>query len=164
MIRIDLTRQDANHPDRRKRHSSRASCEAGGRRYESTGPAPIYKLTTLLLLHGHGGEHFEAWDDRSPFGKPGGLAMRGRVRNWARLVKGKPVFNKDAPSEVDFSSHERELVARAAGRVVELTEVGPARPENERTAPSCPSDGPDHRPEQDPASAGLIGARPPEAA
>ena len=124
----------------------------------------MYKIVTLLWLHGHDGEPFEVWDDLSPFGKPGGLAMTGRVRNWARLVKGKPVFNKDTSSEVDFSSHERRLVARAAGRVVELTEMGPARPENERTAPSCPLGGHDHRPEQDRASTGLLGARPPEAA
>ena len=79
MIRIDLTRQNANHPDRRKRHPSRASCEVGGRCYEATGPAPIYKLVTLLWLHGHGGEDFEVWDDRDPFNKPGGLAMTGRA-------------------------------------------------------------------------------------
>ena len=48
------------------------------RRFEAWGPAPIYKLATLLWLHGHGGEHFEVWDDLSPFGRPGGLAMRGR--------------------------------------------------------------------------------------
>ncbi len=67
--------------------------------------------------------------------------MRGRVRNWARLVKGKPVFDKDAPSAVDFSSHDRMLVAQAAGRVVDLTETDSVRPENARTAPSRNSDG-----------------------
>ncbi len=96
MIRVQMIRQDTRHPDRRCRHQGRAWCEVAGRRFEAEGPAPIYKLATLLWLHGHCGEEFEVWDDRSPTGKPGGLAMRGRVRNWARLVKGKPVFDKDA--------------------------------------------------------------------
>ncbi len=67
-----------------------------GRRFEAEGPAPIYKLTTLLWLHGHGDEEFEVWDDRSPAGKPGGLAMPGKVRNWAYLVRGKPSFTRKA--------------------------------------------------------------------
>ena len=90
MIRIDLTRQNINHPDHSKRHPARASCEVGGQRYETTAPGLIYKLSTLLWLHGHGGERYEVWDDVSPFGRPGGLALRGPVRNWARIVKGKP--------------------------------------------------------------------------
>ncbi len=86
------------------------------------------------------------WDDLSPFGGTGGLAMTGKVRNWARLVNGKSKFDKDAPSAVDFSSHDRMLVAQAAGRVVDLTETDSARPENGRTAPSRPSDGPERPP------------------
>ena len=77
MIRIDVIQQNSNHLDRRKRHPSRASCEIAGRRYETTGPAPIYKLSTLLWLHGHGNAEFEVWDDVSPFDKPGGLAKTG---------------------------------------------------------------------------------------
>ncbi len=164
MIRFDMIRQDTRHPDKRHRHQGWAICEVAGRRFEAKGPAPIYKLATLLWLHGHVGEHFEVWDDLSPFGNPGGLAMRGRVRNWARLVKGKPVFDKDAPSAVDFSSHDRMLVAQAAGRVVDLTETDSVRPENARTAPSAPSDGPDHIPGPDRASTRVSGARPPEVA
>ena len=53
------------------------------------GPAPIYKLPTLLWLHGHGGADFEVHDDVSPTGRLGGLAMTGQVRNWVWLVKGK---------------------------------------------------------------------------
>ena len=68
IIRIDMTRQDTRHPDRRKRQPGRASCEVAGRRFETEGPAPIYKLATLLWLHGHGGEHFEVHDDISPLG------------------------------------------------------------------------------------------------
>ncbi len=52
---------------------------------------------TLFWLHGHGGEDFEVHDDRSPTGGPGGLTLRGQVRNWARLVKEKPVFDRDTP-------------------------------------------------------------------
>ena len=84
------------HPDRRRRHQGRASCEAAGRRFEAQGPAPIYKLATLLWLHGHGGETFEVWDDLDPFGNPGGLALLGQARNWARLVKGKLSFERRA--------------------------------------------------------------------
>ncbi len=51
MIRIDFTRQNINHPDRRKQHPSRASCEVAGQRYETTGPAPVYKIASLLWLH-----------------------------------------------------------------------------------------------------------------
>ncbi len=146
MIRIKMLRSNTRHPDKRRRHQGRASCVVAGRRFEAQRSAPIYKITTLLWLHGHGGADFEVWDDLSPFGKPGGLAMRGRVQNWARLVKGKPVFNRDAPPEVDFSSHDRRLVAQAAGRVAESTETDSARPENVHTAPSRTSDGPEAPP------------------
>ncbi len=78
MICIDFIRQDTRHPVKRRRHQGRASCEVAGRRYETTGPAPIYKIATLLWLEGHEGERFEVWDDRDPFGEPGGLALRGR--------------------------------------------------------------------------------------
>ncbi len=110
------------------------------------------------------GQEREVWDDVSPTGKPGGLAIRGRVRNWARLVKGKPVFGKDALSEMDCSQHERKLVARAAGRVVDLAEMDSPRPENARTDATRPSDGPEYPQQQDRTSTRLIGARPPEAA
>ena len=114
MIRVQMIRQDTRHPDKSRRHHGRASCEVAGRRFETEGPAPIYKLTTLLWLHGHGGEDFEVWDDVSPFGKPGGLAMRGKVRNWARLVNGKPGFNRQAQSEEDFTPEERTAIAQVA--------------------------------------------------
>ena len=155
VIRVQMIRSDTRHPDKRRRHQGRASCEVAGRRFETEGPAPIYKLTTLLWLHGHGGADFEVWDDVSPFGKPGGLALRGQVRNWARLVKGKPTFGKDAPCEMDFSSGERDLVAQAAGRV---TETDSPRPENARTARSHPSNGPEHPQGQDRAPAAFATA------
>ncbi len=75
IIRIDMIQQDTRHPNKRRRHQGRASCDVVGRCFEAKGPAPIYKLATLLWLHGHVGEHFEVWDDLSPFGNPGGLAM-----------------------------------------------------------------------------------------
>ena len=63
MIRIDMIQQDTRHPDKRLRHYGRAWCEVDGRRFETKGPAPIYKLTTLLWLHGHRGKEFEVWDE-----------------------------------------------------------------------------------------------------
>ncbi len=150
MIRIDMIRSDTNHPDKRRRHPSRARCEVAGRCFEVQGLAPIYKLATLLWLHGHGGERFEVWDDVSPTGRPGGLAMRGKVRNWARLVKGNPAFVRDAPAEMVFSPDERDLIARAAGSAAK---IGSARPENARTAATRPSDGPRHPQGQGDASA-----------
>ncbi len=97
-IRIDMIRQNTSHPDKCCRHQGRASCVVAGQHFAAEGPAPIYRLTTLLWLHGHGGAAFEVYDDVRPTGRPGGLAMRGKVRNWARMVKGKPVFDKGAPS------------------------------------------------------------------
>ena len=161
MIHIDMICQDTRHPDKRRRHQGRASCEVAGRRFETEGPAPVYRMATLLWLHGHGGTEFEVWDDLSPFGNPGGLAMTGRVRNWARLVNGKPTFDRDAPSEVDFAPHERDLIARAAGNVAEIDS---ARPENGRTAPVSPLDGPDYLRERDRACTGLSWPHTPEAA
>ena len=164
MIRIDFTRQNSNHPDRRKRHPSRAACEVAGRRYETTGAAPIYKLSTLLWLHGHGGKEFEVWDDRSPSGKPGGLAMRGRVRNWARLVKGEPIFTRDAPPEADFSPQDRDMIAQTAGQVVDVGHMDSPRSENGRTARSHLLDGPKRPPELEGPSVSIIGPQATEAA
>ncbi len=39
MIRIDMIRQDTRHPEKRRRHQGRASCEVAGRRFEAEGPA-----------------------------------------------------------------------------------------------------------------------------
>ena len=125
------------------------------------GPAPVYRMLTLLWRHGHGGAAFEVYDDLSPTGKPGGLAMRGTVRNWSRLVRGKPVFDKDASSEVDFLSYERDLIARAAGSAVEIAS---ARPENAGTAATHPSDGPEYPQKEDGASTRDVAAQTPEAA
>ncbi len=164
VIRIDMIRQDMSHPNKRRRHQGWASCEVAGQRFEAEGPAPIYKLSTLLWFHGHSGADYDVYDNRSPFGKPGGLALRGRVRNWARLVNGKPKFNQDAPSETDFSPHERDLIARAAGRVSGAAEIDSPRPDNARTARSHPLDGPMYPRERDRACTGVIGALTPEAA
>ena len=144
MIRIQMIRGNTRDPDRRKRHPSRASCEVAGRRYETTGPAPIYRIVTLLWLEGHGGAGFEVWDDVSPFGKPGGLALRGKVRNWARLVNGTPKFNKDAPSETEFSPHERDQIARAAGRVSDAAQIDSPPPDKARSCATRPSGGPEY--------------------
>ncbi len=143
MIRIQMIRGNTRDPDRRKRHPSRASCEVAGRRYETTGPAPIYKLTTLLWLEGHEGERFEVHDDVSPFGNPGGLALRGKVRNWARLVKGKPNFTRKAKPDPEFTPEERKVIRLAAGSVVDLPETRPASGLPGAVCATRPSDGPD---------------------
>ncbi len=75
-----MTRYVIRAPSR-EAEARRATCEIAGRRIETQGPAPIYRMLTLLWLHGHGGGRFEVYDDLSPTGKPGGLAMRGKVRN-----------------------------------------------------------------------------------
>ena len=144
MIRINMIRQDTRRPDKRHRHQGRASCEVAGHRFEAQGPAPIYKLATLLWLHGHGGVGFEVYDDLDPFGNPGGLALTGRVRNWARLVNGKPGFNRQAQSEEDFTPEERTAIAQAAGAVTALMESAPPGVAKAHTARSHPPDGPGH--------------------
>ena len=164
MIKIDETRQDTHHLDPRRRHFGRASADLGGKRFETTGPAPIYKLVTLLWLHGHGGADFEVWDDLSPFGKPGGLAMRGRVQNWSRLVKGKPNFTRKARSDPDFTPDERQVIAQAAGKVVDLDEIRPASGLSGAVCATSPSDGPEHPQKEDGASTRDVAAQTPEAA
>ena len=63
-----MIRQNTRHPDKSRRHPSQASCELAGQRFEAQGRGLVYKLSTLLWLHGHGGERFEVWDDLSPTG------------------------------------------------------------------------------------------------
>ncbi len=164
MIRIDLTRQDTNHPDKRLRHQGRAWCEVADRRFEAEGPAPVYKLATLLWLRGHRDKEFEVRDDFSPFGNPGGLAMTGKVRNWARLVKGKPSFDRQAKPAPEFTPDEVDLIAHAAGLVSDVARTDSPAPGNARTDASRPSDGADHPQEQDGAPAGLSTAQRTEAA
>ena len=164
MIRIDMTRQDTRHPDRRRRHQGRASCEVAARRFEAEGPAPIYKLTTLLWLHGHGGVEFEVWDDLSPFGKHGGLAMHGRVRNWAYLAKGQPNFTRKAQPDPDFTLDGRPGIAQAAGTVVDLDETRPASGLSGAVCATHPSDCPEYPQKEDGASTRVVTAHTPEAA
>ncbi len=109
--------------------------DVAGRRFEAQGPAPIYKLVTLLRLHGHGGAVFEVWDDLSPTGNPGGLAMRGKVRNWARLVNGKSKYDRKAVPNPNFTSIERSVVAEAAGRVPDTPQRVPSSGDQARTVP-----------------------------
>ncbi len=103
-------------------------------------------------LHGLGGADFEVWDDLSPFGKPGGLAMTGRVRNWARLVKGKPSFDRQAKPAPEFTPDEVDLIARAAGRVSDAVEIDSPAPGNAPTAPISVRDGPEYPQMEDGAS------------
>ncbi len=152
-----MTRYVIRAPSR-EAEARRATCEIAGRRFETQGPAPIYKLTTLLWLHGHSGVGFEVWDDRNPFGKPGGLALRGRVRNWALLVKGKPNFTRKAKPDSDFMPDEREVVARSAGTVVDVAGVPAASGLPGAVCVTRPADGPEHPQEQDRAPAALVTA------
>ena len=159
MIRIDMTQQNTNHPNRRRRHQGRAICEVAGRRFEAQGPGPIYKLVTLLWLHGHGGAVFEVWDNLSPFGKPGGLAMTGRIRNWASFEtpKGTPMFRMKSKPDPDFTPEQCEIAAKAAGVVV-------SRDADFRgtLAPGCatrPSDGPEYPPMEGEPSTRVLSAR-----
>ncbi len=158
-----MTRYVIRAPSREAK-TRRATCEIAGRRFEAKGPAPIYRMATLLWLHGHGGAEFEVWDDLSPFGKPGGLAMTGRVRIWARLVKGKPNFTRKSQPDPDFTTDERQVIARAAGTVVDLDEIRPASGLSGAVCATSPSGGPDHRPERERASARVVTAHTPKAA
>ncbi len=120
IIHIDTIQQDTHHPNKRRRHQGRTWCEVAGRRFEAQGPAPIYRIATLLWLHGHGGAEFEVWDDVSPCGRLGGLAMRGRVRNWASFEtpKSMPMFRMKSKPDPDFTPEQCEIAAKAAGVVV----------------------------------------------
>ncbi len=100
----------------------------------------------------------------SPTGKPGGLAMSGKVRNWARLVKGKPNFTRKAKSDPDFTPDERQVVAQAAGTVVDLDEKRPASGLSGAVCATRPPDGPEHPQGQDGPSTRVSAARSPEAA
>ena len=141
VIQVQMIRQDTNHADKRRRHQGRAWCEVAGRRFEAQGPAPIYKLSTLLWLHGHGGTDFEVHDDVSPTGTLGGLAMTGWVRNWARLVMGKPKFDRKALHDPSFTPTERDAASKAAGKVTGMPQRAPLSGDNARTMPiSVPSD------------------------
>ncbi len=158
MIRINIIRQDTNHRDKRRRHQGRASCEIAGHRFETVGPAPIYKFITLLWLHGHGGADFEVWDDRSPTGKPGGLAMRGKVRNWTSFEtpNGKPMFRMKSQPDPDLTPEQRATAAKAAGVVVSMDA------DSRRTfAPGCATplpDSPEYPQERDRAPTGVVAA------
>ncbi len=136
-----MTRYVIRAPSR-EAEARRATCEVTGLRFEAQGPAPIYRMLTLLWLHGHGGAALEVYDDLSPTGKPGGLAMRGKVRNWASLEtpNGKPMFRMKSKPDPNFTPEQRATVAKVAGVVV-------SRDADSRGtfAPGCatpPSDGP----------------------
>ncbi len=164
MIYIDMTRQDTRHPDKSRHHQGRASCQVSGRRFEAQGPAPIYKLATLLWLHGHGGTDFEVWDDLSPFGNPGGLAMRGKVQNWARLVNGKSKFDRKVVPNPNFTSIERSVVAEAAGRVTDTPQRVPSSGDQARTVPISRKEDSEYRHEKEEAAAPVSNTHTPEAA
>ncbi len=96
----------------RRRHQGRASCEIADHRFETVGPAPIYKLVTLVWLHGHRGECYEVWDDVSPFGKPGGLALHGRVSKSPQGIP-PPMRSEQSNSAQASILSSRSLAVRA---------------------------------------------------
>ncbi len=100
----------------------------------------------------------------SPTGRPGGLAMRGRVRTWASFdtPKGMPMFRMKSKPDPDFTPEQHAAVAKAAGVVISCDAVSRDTP-----TPGCassPSDGPRHPLEQDDAPTGVSTAHTPEAA
>ncbi len=97
-------------------------------------------------------------------GKPGGLAMHGRVRNWAYLAKGKPNFTRKTQPDPDFTADERLVIAQAAGTVDDLAETRPASGLTGAVCATRPSDGPEHPQGQDGASTRVVTAHTPEAA
>jgi hypothetical protein len=90
--------------------------------------------------------------------------MRGRVQNWARLVKGKPNFTRKSQPDPDFTTDERQVIAQAAGTVVDLDEIRPASGLSGAVCATSPSDGPEHPQKEDGASARVVTAHTPEAA
>ncbi len=110
------------------------------------------------------GAAFEVWDDVSPFGKPGGLAMTGRVRSWASFEtpRGMPMFRMKSKPDPDLTLEQRAAVAKAAGVVVSWDADS-----RETLSPGCtasPSDGPEYPQKEDGASTRVSTARTPEAA
>jgi hypothetical protein len=100
--------------------------------------------------------------DVSPFGKPGGLAMTGHVRNWAGFKgKGKLSFTARSKPRPTFTSDELALIATVAGNVSKI--APPGLPEEPHSAIS-PSDGRGHYPAALDGAHGAPAAARPEAA
>ncbi len=112
----------------------------------------------------HGGEDFKVWDDRDPFGNPGGLALRGKVRNWASLEtpRGKPMFRMKSQPDPDFTPEQRATVAKAAGI------IGSCDADSRETLSpgraTRPLDGPEHPSDAERPSAAVVAAHASEAA
>ncbi len=158
-----MTRYVIRAPSR-EAEARRDTCEIAGRRFETQGPAPVYRMITLLWLHGHSGAAFEVLDDLSPFGKPGGLAMRGRVRSWVRLIKAKVTFDRRAKPEPQFTEEQRIAVGKAAGMVTDLGQKAQARGGQRAVCATSPSDDPEYPQKEDGASTRVVTAHTPEAA
>ena len=83
-------------------------------------------------------------DDVSPTGRLGGLAMTGQVRNWVRLVKGKPKFDHKALRDPSFTRAERDVAAKAAGKVTGMPQRALLSGDKARTVPISPPSDPDY--------------------
>ena len=90
--------------------------------------------------------------------------MRGKVRNWARLVKGKVSFDRQAIPAAECAPDNVDLIARAAGRLSDAAESDSPAPGNARTATIRPTDSPECPQEVDGAPMGVSAAQRPEAA
>jgi hypothetical protein len=86
------------------------------------------------------------------------------VRNWARLVKGKVTFDRQAKPAAEFTPNDVDLIARAAGRVSDVAEIDSLAPGNARTAPVSVRDDPEYPRMEGEASTRLFTAHTPKAA
>ena len=84
----------------------------------------------------------------SPTGKPGGLAMRGKVRNWAYLVRGKPSFTRKMQPDPDSTGSRFGKAGSTTGAVA-----------GSLIAPAPEAAPPTARPEPAPAPTAQLGAR-----
>ncbi len=101
----------------------------------------------------------------APWGlSPPACSGSGRVRNWARLVKGKVTFDRQAEPATVFAPDEVDLAAGAAGRVSDAAEIDSSAPGNAPTATTRPSDSPECPQEEEGASTRVSAVRTPEAA
>ncbi len=78
--------------------------------------------------------------------------MTGRVRNWARLVKGKISFDRRAEPEPEFTEEQRVAVGKAAGMVTDLGQKSQAGGGERAVCATRHLDGPDYPPMEGEAS------------
>ncbi len=70
--------------------------------------------------------------------------MTGQVRNWVRLVKGKPKFDHKALRDPSFTPAERDVAAKAAGKVTGMPQRALLSGDKARTVPISPPSDPEY--------------------